>query len=238
VKVPLLQREPHASPDGGELNAYPSTVLLATEQFLAGAAKIMSGWYDVNRRNRTAVIRLNAQAYARFNYLGNQSAAVAQAFESLFLGECETKQKTKSEHEKRVEKVRNVLASADLDEDIVKWATAVVRSRNDKSFSERFADVIALSGELGSYLISAIPDLADKLTELRHKVSHGSATTDRPATNDPAVQRMYYLKELGTWIMRTALLELSGAAVAQRAVDNPFVTHAIAQLGTTTGETE
>jgi ApeA N-terminal domain 1 len=230
VKIPLIQREPQDMPGRGELNAYPSTVLLPTEQFLDQAVEIVRGWYDVNLRNRTAVIRLNAQAYARFNYLGNQSAAVAQAFESLFLGECETKQKTKSEHAERVAKVCKALTEAGLDSEVVSWATAVVQARNDKSFPERFADVIALSGQLGQYLTTKLPNLADQLTTLRHSVSHGSASSDRPSTNDPAIQRMYYLKEIGTWIMRTALLELSGAAVASKAVENPFVTHAVAQL--------
>jgi hypothetical protein len=230
VKVPLIQRDVQSASGYGELHAYPSPVLLDGASLLQHAPKIMAGWNAVNDRNRTAVIRLNAQAYARFNYLGNQCAAVAQAFESLFMRECGTKQKTKAEHAERVKLVHDALTTAGLRDDIVSWATNVLRARNDKSFPERFAAVIALSGQLGTMLLDALPDLAEQLSGLRHTVSHGSATEGRPSVDDDQMRRMYFLKELGTWVMRTALLELSGAPVAAVAVKNPRVTEAVHQL--------
>lgn len=230
VKVPLIQRDAVTVADRGALNAYPSSVLLGGQDLIANAEEILRGWYEVNARNRTAIMRLNAQAYAPFNYLSNQSAGVAQAFESLFLGECEAKQKSKTEHAERVAMVHSVLEASSLDSETVAWATGVVQSRNDKSFPERFADVLTLSGELGRYLADSVPDLDRQLAGLRHAVSHGSSNSKRPSRKDPEITRMFCLKELGTWAMRTALLELAGARVAPGATKNPQVAHAVAQL--------
>ena len=47
--------------------------------------------------------------------------------------------------------------------------------------------------------------------------------------DDPAIQRMFYLKEIGTWDTRTALLELSGAHVATNATNSPHVMHAMGE---------
>jgi hypothetical protein len=231
VKLPLIQRDAVSETSYGHLHAFPSTVLLDGAEFLKHAEDIVPGWYDINARNRIAVIRLNAPAYARFNYLSNQCASVAQAFESLFMGECATKQKGRAAHAERVRQVQETLEAAKLDPEIVTWATNVVRARNDKSFSERFADVIGLASSFGSALVEDMPDLANDLTALRHAVAHGARTDGTGTLSGPDVDRMFYLKEIGTWIMRTALLELSGARVAASARTNARVTDAVAHLG-------
>jgi hypothetical protein len=84
------------------------------------------------------------------------------------------------------------------------WAEAVLRSRNDKSFPQRIAEVISKAGEAGSAITASLPEFAQDASSSRVRVAHGGFGP----RSDPI--RRYWQAELLTWVVRVILLAKVG----------------------------
>jgi hypothetical protein len=86
---------------------------------------------------------------------------------------------------------------------------------------------LTATGVLGEEVIDWVPDFIDNLTQIRNRVSHGSATRQHVLT---AEERHWHGQVL-LWVMRTRLLQDLGCADADiRALENDVFQFALEQL--------
>lgn len=141
--------------------------------------------------------------YAPFIYSGHRYASTFQSTEALAHSLYKGKEKNKPEHQARVNAVAAALEAAALDTDNLRWARAVLLSRNDKPLRKLIDELIAGAGEIGLQLTLAAPGLAEDAAAARALVSH-------PGSGGPDVVRRYWIGEALTWVVRAHLLSQLG----------------------------
>jgi hypothetical protein len=114
-----------------------------------------------------------------------------------------TAEKTPNEHQQRVEAVAVVLANSELDEETVKWATAILRGRNDKPLPALIEELARCTGDIGGRILEAVPTFPQDVARARVGVSHGGA-------KGPDALRRHWLGEVLSWIVRVCLLLEAG----------------------------
>lgn len=141
--------------------------------------------------------------YAPFIYSGHRYASTFQSAEALAHSLCKGKEKTRQEHHARVNAVTAALGAAALDADDLRWANAVLLSRNDKPLRQLIEELIAGAGAIGLQLTRVAPGLADEAATARALVSH-------PGSGGPDAVRRYWLGEALAWLIRAHLLSQLG----------------------------
>lgn len=100
-----------------------------------------------------------------------------------------------------------MLQAADLDADTVGWAIRILQGRNDKPLRQLIEELIAATGDMGSQLLAALPDLPQRAASVRAGVSH-------PRDGRPATLERYWIGEALTWVVRVQLLAQVGVAMS------------------------
>lgn len=203
VACQLVQPPPAASPKAIDINGYTSPALLTYRESPVPFTELIPAWFELRERLRDVITDLCGPFYAPFIYSGHRYASTFQSAEALAQILFGTKQKERKQHRERVEAVTKALAAADLDEDNLNWAKAVLQSRNDKPLRQLIDELIAAADVMGAQLLQAAPGLAAEAATARVGVSH-------PGTTGPGIVRRYWLGEAIAWLVRANVLAQLG----------------------------
>jgi hypothetical protein len=108
----------------------------------------------------------------------------------------------------------------------VNWATAILRSRNDKPLAALIEELARYTGDIGSRILEAVPTFPRDIARARVGVSHGGA-------KGPDALRRHLLGEVLSWIVRVCLLLEAGLPLddlVARTLRKPRFTRAITEL--------
>lgn len=187
---------------------------------------LMTEWFGLCERLPAAITMLCGPYYAPFIYSQHRYASIFQSAEAIAKADLDGREKEKSEHRLRVEAVAAVLQASNLDEETVGWATRVLQGANHKPLRQLIEELIAVSGEMGSQLLAAIPDLPQRAADARVGVSH-------PLGRRPSVLERHWIGEALVWVVRVHLLAQLGVGMAelsQSVTSKPVFEQIVAEL--------
>ena len=201
VQPPALRR-----PSAAHLDSYGAPTLLTYARSPLPFATLIGEWFSLCARLPAAVTLFCGPYYAPFIYSQHRYASTFQSAEALACAELAGREKTPSAHRNRVEAVTTALQAADLDPEIAGWAVRIIQSRNDKPLHKLMDELITSTGEMGSQLLAAAPDLANRAAAARTNVSH-------PGGAGPGTLERHWIGEALVWVMRVHLLAQLGLRV-------------------------
>jgi hypothetical protein len=208
------------------VDGYTEPTLLTYARSPLPFTTLIAEWFDLCARLPAAIALLCGPYYAPFIYSQHRYASTFQSAEAVATAELAGREKQPSQHRQRVEAVIAALQAANLDPDTIRWATAIIRGRNEKPLHQLIQELIAATGEMGSHLLAAVPDLANRAAAARIQVSHpGDGRTS-------AVER-YWIGEALVWVVRVHLLAQLGVRVSDlsaRVVAKPTFQQLLAEL--------
>ena len=191
-------------PSAAQLESYAAPTLLTHTRSPVPFADLMRQWFSLCARLPAPITLLCGPYYAPFIYSQHRYASTFQSAEALAHALSDgRREKTPSEHRQRVDAVTAALEKAQLDPDTVRWATSIVRGRNDKPLRTLMEDLIASTGDMGTRLLTALPDLPTLAAAVRTSVSH-------PATTGPGILERHWIGEALIWVIRAHLLAQTG----------------------------
>jgi hypothetical protein len=208
VACQLIQPGPGTSPRAADVDSYTAPTLLAYRDLVGpkapvSFARLIPAWFELRERLDEVVTDLCGPYYAPFIYSGHRYASTFQSAEALAHSLYKGREKARPEHHARVNAVTAALEAAALDADDLRWANAVLLSRNDKPLRQLIEELIAGSGEIGLQLTRVAPGLAEDAATARALVSH-------PGSGGPDAVRRYWLGEALAWLVRAHLLSQLG----------------------------
>ena len=132
-------------------------------------------WITVADTYIDTIVRLTAPANARFMYLDNRCAFIAQALEAFHNKTWSKKELPTSAHRARVSRILEALEKSpvQLRSEELDYACKVLQSRNAKSWAEMVADVLDFASDLGLLIRRTLPGFPTLAEGIRHSVSHG-----------------------------------------------------------------
>ena len=216
VACQTIQPRAGRSPRAADVDSYISPTLLTYRDLVSPEAAVSFGrlvpaWFELRERLSEVVTDLCGPYYAPFIYSGHRYASTFQSAEALAHGLYKGKEKTRPEHQARVKAVTDALEAAALDADNLRWAKAVLLSRNDKPLRQLIEELIAGAGQIGQQLTRAAPGLAEDAAAARALVSH-------PGSGGPDAVRRYWLGEALAWVVRAHLLSQLGIPMEELAL--------------------
>jgi ApeA N-terminal domain 1 len=208
------------------LAGYATPTLLTYAGSAVPFATLIIEWFALCERLPAAVALLCGPYYAPFIYSQHSYASTFQSAEAIATHLFAGREKQLSEHLTRVEAVKAVLQAADLDADTVGWAIRILQGRNDKPLRQLIEELIAATGDMGSQLLAALPDLPQRAAEVRAGVSH-------PRDGRPTTLERYWIGEALTWVIRVHLLTHLGVAMSDlgaRVTQKPLFERIVQEL--------
>ena len=188
------------------LAAYTARTLLTYADSPVPFATLITEWFALCERLPAAVALLCGPYYAPFIYSQHSYASTFQSAEAVATYLLAGREKLPSEHRTRVAAVKAVLQAADLDADTVGWAIRILQGRNDKPLRQLIEELITATGDMGSQLLAAVPDLPQRAANVRVGVAH-------PRDSRPATLERYWIGEALSWVVRVHLLAQLGVAM-------------------------
>ncbi len=224
-----VQAQRKASPSPQALLNYSAPTLVTRRDAGVPLQELLTAWYELWVREREAIMHLLAPFHASFMYSQHKFGAAFQAVEALhkkprFTG----REMDRRSHQERVAAIVRAAQAAGVEDDTVAWAEQVLRSRNDKTLTQKIEDVVRSAGACGDAVLKAAPTFPSTVASERAGVSHPGARRDLDAAD------RYWHGEVLTWIARTVLLAAAGVNDAdRRTVARAAFKHAVEQLGPT-----
>ncbi len=215
ARMPLLRLSFNAvqppggrSPSAAHLESYAAPTLLTYSRSPLPFADLISEWFSLSARLPAPITLLCGPYYAPFIYSQHRYASTFQSAEALACAQdAGRREKTPSQHRRRVEAVTAVLETAQLDADTVRWAASVLQGRNDKPLRTLMEQLILSTGEMGAQLLTALPDLPNQAAAARANVSHPSAT-------GPGTLERHWIGEALIWVIRAHLIARLGIKIS------------------------
>lgn len=225
----IMQAAPASRTRQG-LDNYAAPTLLKGNDSRLPLDQLLPAWFDLWERNRDTLVLLLAHFYAPFMYSDHKFATMFQALEALHRSRFEGRELDRSAHAERVTAITEAAIKAGIDAEMVQWAEAVLKARNDKRLSTKIDELVRATGSLGATVLAAAPSFSTRVARTRTGVSHGGA----PQHLDTAARHWH--GEVLQWIARTLLLTDVGVDdVADRVVDRAGFRYTIDQIRETVG---
>jgi hypothetical protein len=251
-RVELVARTNRGTPEmnarGASLSSYTSPVLMPCDDFIARFDELINRWITVADTYIDTIVRLTAPANARFMYLDNRCAFIAQALEAFHNKTWSKKELPTSAHRARVSRILEALEKSpvQLRSEELDYACKVLQSRNAKSWAEMVADVLDFASDLGLLIRRTLPGFPTLAEGIRHSVSHGPRSGQAKEvgiTEEEHLQgrqrqlsQRHFAAELLEWTLRVAILKQVGYEAGPQASENTNVAFALRRL-TMTDET-
>ena len=197
---PTARTRPH-------INSYDSPTLLTYANSPLPFSTLIAEWFSMHERLSDAITLLCGPYYAPFIYGSHRYASTFQSAEALAIAIYKRKEKNSKDHQERVEAVAAALMEADLDPEIVGWATRVIKGHNEKSLRQLMEELILSAGDTGQQVLESVPKLPDILAAARTSVAH-------PGGKGPGTLARYWLGEALIWILRVRLLAELGVPIS------------------------
>jgi len=214
------------------LAGYAAPTLLTYAGSPVPFATLITEWFALRERLPAAVALLCGPYYAPFIYNQHSYGSTFQSAEAIAKDLLAGREKLPSEHRRRVGAVKAVLQAADLDADTAGWAIRILQGRNDKPLRQLIEELIAATGDIGSQLLAALPDLAQRAAGERAGVSH-------PRDARPAPLERYWIGEALIWVVRVHLLAQLGvtmSTLSARVTAKPMFERIVQELRSLAGE--
>lgn len=224
--------QPPATGRLAHLAGYAASTLLTYAGSPVPFATLITEWFALCERLPPAVALLCGPYYAPFIYSQHSYASTFQSAEAIATSLLAGREKLPSEHRARVAAVKAVLQATDLDADTVGWAIRILQGRNDKPLRQLIEELIAATGDMGSQLLAALPDLPQRAADVRAGVSH-------PRDGRPATLERYWIGEALTWVVRVHLLAQLGVTMTDlsaRVTAKPMFERIVQELRSLAGE--
>ena len=231
VSFNAVQPSSRTPPTRAEIETYDAPTLVTRSDSPMPVEALIASWHHTRERLRDAVTLLCVPFYAPFIYSEHRYASTFQAAEALAHELCTTTNKSKEDHRRRVETVTSAISAAGLDEETVKWATAILAGHRDKSLPRLIEELTRSTGEVGERILEAIPTFPQDVARARVGVSHGGAQGTDPL-------RRCWLGDVLSWIIRVRMLSETGLpldALVSRTLPKPRFTRAIRELSPSDG---
>lgn len=206
VSCQLVQPQLAIPPKAIDVESYTAPTLLTYRSSPVPFSQLIATWFGLREQFPDVITDLCSPYYAPFIYSGHRYSSTFQSAEALAHGLLGTKEKNRPEHRERINAVTEILKTADLDEEIIGWATRVLQGKNDKPLHALIKELITGTGEMGRLLVRAAPRLAEEAASARTRVSH-------PGRGGPGLARRYWLGEAITWVVRAHVLAQLGIPI-------------------------
>ncbi len=168
--------------------------------------EMMRVWFEKYQLLGQAIRMLLVAQQSPFLYDENRFLTAFWSAEALHGVLFDVAELPKEEHEKRVAAILEAAATNNVDDDVVRWARAVLAGRNDKPLRQRVNDLLGHSGRVGAAIVDAEPKFVGNLTGTRGPLAH-SGGGGRLQTPD-----RYFHSEALRWIVRACLLRELGVS--------------------------
>lgn len=187
--------------DSGTLVRRSAPTLFSFNESPLPFGTLMSNWFSLYKDARKAINLLNGPHYVDFMFNEHRYSSIFMSAEALFksLG-IQGREKSKPEHEARVDEIVAILQEARLDDECIRWAAGVLQNYNYKTLRQKIKELIESTGDVGAAILLACPDFPAKAASARTPVSHGGATDDLNAAD------RYWIGDVLRWVVRSRLL--------------------------------
>jgi len=197
---------PKSRPGGRQsLRNFDTPTLIMAADVSSNLSEFLRAWMDNRATDGPLTSLLRAHMYAPFMYTSQRYGSIFQAVEGLHSREHAGPERTRAEHERRVNSIIDAATAAGIGTDDLRWAKAVLTSKNDKKLSQRLQELVEASGPLGQAILGAAPTFCSDAASLRSGVSHPGGSG-----SDSIADQQYWHGEVLVWLARSLLLRRAG----------------------------
>jgi ApeA N-terminal domain 1 len=209
VTFAAVQAPPGPSPTWSSTMSYTAPTLLTFADSPVPFNQLVPRWFEIRSQLSDALVLLMAPYYVPSILSEHRYASTFQSAEALARARFGGQQKSKADHQARVDGIIAAAEAAHVPPDDIAWARRVLQSRNDKTLAQLMGDLVNSTGSVGEAVLAASPKFCDLVATARTGVSHPGAKSGV----DPVTR--YWQGEVLRWIIRARALTEIGMPLSE-----------------------